>query len=180
MPRHLFALALVFAAAPSVAQETTPSVADHENWSVFVAAANDTDPKQCFIASRESENEVTQNGAPSTARRSDPILHVTNTPGVDAPDVVSAFLGYPPDTNQSLEIKIGSATFPLLAGADADSEWAWTRPDDDLGAVTAMRGGSVAVVTSNSRTGKIIVDSFSLIGFTAALDDARARCAAES
>ena len=180
MPRHLLALAFAVLAAPTFAQETTPAVADHENWSVFIASANDSDPKQCFIASQASESDVTLDGAPSTARRSDPVLHVTNTPGTDAPDVISAFLGYPPDTGKPLEIRIGTATFPLLAGRDTDSEWAWTQPDDDQNAVDAMRGGAVAIVTSQSRTGKTIVDSFSLIGFTAALDDARARCAAGS
>ena len=167
----LFAIALV-APGFAAAQSTAPSVADHENWSVFTVA----EPKQCFIASRAAETTVTRNGQPSTARRGEPVLHVTHTPG-GSDDVVSAFFGFPPDPVQSIELRIGSDTFTLLAGKDSLSEWGWSQPGDDANAVSALRAGNVATVTTLSRTGKTIVDSYSLKGFTAALEDARARCA---
>lgn len=167
----LFALAL---AVPGWAvAQTAPSVADHENWSVFTVA----EPKQCFIASRAAETTVTRNGQPSTAKRGEPVLHVTHTPSAGADDVVSAFFGFPPDPVQSIELRIGSDSFTLLAGKDGLAEWGWSQPGDDANAVSALRAGNVATVTTLSRTGKTIVDSYSLKGFTAALEDARARCA---
>jgi hypothetical protein len=43
--------------------------------------------------------------------------------------------------------------------------------------VAAMRAGAQAVVTGVSSRGTTTIDTFSLMGFTAALDAARAACA---
>ena len=174
--QRVWILAALFAAGSATAQQATTSLAEHENWSVFVANAEGSVPKQCFIATKAEETTVTLDGAPSTARREEPILHVTNTAGVTGPDVVSVDLGYPPDSGKELDIRVGGASFTLVAGTGGDAEWAWTTPDDDAQVVEAMRGGAAAVVTTRSTTGKTISDTFSLIGFTAALEDARARC----
>jgi invasion protein IalB len=42
--------------------------------------------------------------------------------------------------------------------------------------IAAMRAGSEIVMTASSTRGTQVVDTFSLQGFTAAIDDAEARC----
>jgi len=166
----LTALATVLA-VPALAQDTVNSVADFQNWSVFVTES----PRQCFVANRDAETEITLDGAPTTANRGDPFLYVTHTPGTES-DVVSVFLGFPPDRNAPPIIGIGGETYELLPGQGADREWAWVQPKDDKIVLDGMIAGNLAVVTSQSTTAKTIADSFSLVGFTDALNDARARC----
>lgn len=169
--RTLLASILALAAMPAAAQSTVSSVADFQNWSVFVTET----PRQCFVANRDAETEITRNGQPTSANRGDPYLYVTHTPGTEN-DVVSVFLGFPPDRNNPPIIGIGGQTYDLLPGQGGEREWAWVQPKDDKVVLGGMVAGTVAVVTSQSTTAKTIADSFSLLGFTDALNDARARC----
>lgn len=155
------------------AQGTVKAVADFQNWSVFVT----DNPRQCFVANREAETEVTRDGQPTSANRGVPFLYVTHTPGQPS-EVVSVFLGFPPDREKPPIIGIGGTTYQLLPGEGGEREWAWVQPQDDNIVLKGMVDGALAVVTSQSTTAKTIADSFSLLGFTDALTDARARCEA--
>lgn len=166
-------LALGLGISGAVAQETVDAVAEHDNWSVFEA----DNPRQCFVASKAAETTILQNGQPATANREEPVLNVVITPGPPASTIVSVDLGFPPDRAKDITLKIGDVSYTLLPGVDAEREWAWTRPEHDTAAIDAMRGGNVASVVSESLTKKTFTDSFSLVGFTAALGDAAARCA---
>ena len=56
-------------------------------------------------------------------------------------------------------------------------EWAWAGTDeDDQKIINAMKKGAKAVLTAKSRRGTKTQDTFSLMGFTAALEDAEKRC----
>ena len=166
-------LVLGLAATGAMAQETVDAVAEHDNWSVFEA----DNPRQCFIASKAAETQIMQNGKPAKANREEPVLNVVVTPGPPASTIVSVDLGFPPDRAKDITLKIGDVSYNLLPGVEAEREWAWTRPEHDTAAIDAMRSGSVASVVSESLTKKTFTDSFSLVGFTAALGDAAARCA---
>ena len=50
-------------------------------------------------------------------------------------------------------------------------------PSDDAKLVAAMKRGSNAVVTGVASRGTTTKDTFSLLGFTAATEDAEKRCA---
>lgn len=168
-----FAISLVacLIGAPVLAQTTFNSVDDYQNWSVFVTE----DPRQCFIANRDTETEITFDGAPATANRGDPFLYVTHTPGTEN-DVISVFLGFPPDRNAPPELRIDGTSYTMLPGQGRNREWAWIAPKDDKAVLTGMISGQTAQVVSTSTTNKIITDSFSLLGFTDALNNARSRC----
>ena len=57
-------------------------------------------------------------------------------------------------------------------------QWAWAgSPDDDAKIMAAMKAGSSAVATARSGRGTQTVDTFSLSGISAALDEAAKRCA---
>jgi hypothetical protein len=59
-----------------------------------------------------------------------------------------------------------------------EGEWAWpATPEDDQRIVAAMKRGSSAVVQARSGRGTVTNDSFSLLGFTAAVEEAGRRCA---
>ena len=64
-----------------------------------------------------------------------------------------------------------------MPGTDGDSkEWAWTDPSDDSRTVAAMRRGVTATLKGTSTRDTVTEDDFSLSGFTAAVEDAAARC----
>ena len=49
-------------------------------------------------------------------------------------------------------------------------------PADDSRVVAALRGGANAKLTGTSSRGTTTEDTFSLMGFTAAVEDAEGRC----
>ncbi|BBU53929.1 hypothetical protein KU6B_01940 [Mameliella alba] len=68
---------------------------------------------------------------------------------------------------------IGDSEFELYT----EGEWAWpATPQDDTRIITAMKRGADAVVSAISSRGTATKDTFSLLGFTAAFEDAEARC----
>ena len=72
-----------------------------------------------------------------------------------------------------MTLTVGDETFNLFT----DGEWAWSGgPEEDAKIVAALKGGANAVLVGNSSRGTRTEDTFSLMGFTAAVDDAGARC----
>jgi hypothetical protein len=72
-----------------------------------------------------------------------------------------------------VNVNIKGSEFELFT----EGEWAWpaTKADDSK-IVTAMKRGAEAVVTGISSRGTTTKDTFSLLGFTAAVEDAEGRC----
>ena len=82
--------------------------------------------------------------------------------------------GYPFANNSSVTLEISGSTFELFT----DGEWAWpATPEADAQIVSAMRRGAEAVLRGRSGRGNQTIDTFSLLGFTAAVEDAASRCA---
>jgi hypothetical protein len=72
-----------------------------------------------------------------------------------------------------VSLKIGDNSFELYT----EGEWAWpATPQDDGRIITSMKRGASAVLTARSARGTITKDTFSLLGFTAATEDAGKRC----
>ena len=70
-------------------------------------------------------------------------------------------------------MNIGGNVFKLFS----EGESAWTgSPSEDAKLVTALRGGSSAVITGRSARGTMTKDTFSLSGITAATNKAQAAC----
>ncbi len=149
------------------AQESNNRVGTMTDWNVFV----DGNPKECWGVSKPRETVNTKDGAPTSVRRGDILLFVTHRPGT-APQV-SFTGGYPFANGSTVGVSIGGTKFELFT----DGEWAWSgSAEDDAALIRALRGGSDAVVTARSGRGTQTKDTFSLRGFTAAMDDAAARC----
>jgi hypothetical protein len=165
-PAALLAVAM---ALPAGAQESSNRVNTETDWSVFV----EDNPTQCWIVSAPKSIRNVRDGQEVPARRGDIRLFVSYWPGADKRGEVSVTGGYPYADGSTVTITVGSTTFELFT----DGELAWAAsPTDDERIVAAMRRGAEAVVVGRSARGTRTEDTFSLMGFTAAVEDAEGRC----
>lgn len=172
MNKVVLALAAAVAfALPAFAQESSNRVATQTDWSVFV----EDNPTQCWIVSAPKSIRNTKDGREVAARRGEIRLFVSFWPGQEKKGEVSVTGGYGYREGSTVSMTIGSSTFELFT----DGELAWgASPAEDQRIVNAMKRGSQAVVVGVSqRSGTRTEDTFSLLGFTAAVEDAESRCA---
>ncbi len=164
-------MAATFAATNAFAQEeSTNRVAAETDWSVFVEA----DPKECWSVSAPKETVNTRDGRVVAVRRGDILLFVFYRPGAGVKGQVTFTGGYPFANGSTVNLDIGGTEFELFT----DGEWAWPATEaDDAKIITAMKRGTSAILTARSTRGTQTKDSFSLLGFTAAVEDAEKRCA---
>lgn len=162
-------LALGLTASGALAQVSTNRVAANTDWSVFV----EDSPKECWGVTAPKETVNSKDGQSVSVRRGDILLFVTFRPGV-AEGEVSFTGGYPFATGSTVGLDIGGTKFDLFT----DGEWAWSgSKDDDAKIVAALKTGASAILTAHSGRGTETKDTFSLLGVSAALDEAAKRCA---
>jgi invasion associated locus B (IalB) protein len=171
-PRTPAAVVLALLAAGPALAQSSESVAAHTDWSVFV----EDDPKECYIASQPENSIARRDGNPVEVDRGDIRLFVSFRPGENVTNEVSFTGGYPFQDGSTVALAIGNNEFTLNPGQGDAAEWAWTAPADDSRVVAALRGGASAKLTGTSARGTTTEDTFSLTGFTAAIEDAEARC----
>jgi len=81
--------------------------------------------------------------------------------------------GYPFADGSTVNMKIGDDEFELFT----EGEWAWpATTEDDAKILAAMKRGIDAVLTARSTRGTQTKDTFSLLGYTAAVEEAEKRC----
>lgn len=165
--RALLVAALTCGAQSAVAQESTNRVATMTDWSVFT----EENPKECWGVSSPKETVNTRDGQPVSVRRGDILLFVTFRPG--AAGEVSFSGGYPFASGSTVKLDIDGTPFELFT----DGEWAWPgTKEDDAAILAALKKGTNAVMQGQSGKGTQTKDSFSLRGFTAAMEEAAKRC----
>lgn len=159
--------AFSFAATVAHAQESTNRVATMTDWNVFT----EEEPKECWGVSKPKETVNSRDGQPVSVRRGDILLFVTFRPG--KPGEISFTGGYPFAGGSTVEVSVDGQPYQLFT----DGEWAWPgSAEDDAALLAALKGGTTAVMTARSGKGTQTVDTFSLRGFTAAMEDAGKRC----
>ncbi|MCR9089182.1 MAG: invasion associated locus B family protein [Rhodobacteraceae bacterium] len=151
------------------AQESSNRVAAKTDWSIFV----EDNPKQCWVVSAPTENIARRDGRVVAVRRGDIYLFVSFWPDSAEMGQVSFLGGYPFREGSAVELKIGDSEFQLIT--DGETAWAAT-PEDDRRIAAAMKRGAEAMVVGVSQRGTQTTDRFSLMGFTAAIEDAEKRC----
>lgn len=167
MTRALLVAAMAVGAGAATAQESTNRVATMTDWSVF----EEGNPKECWGVSSPKETVNTRDGQPVSVRRGDILLFVTFRPG--APGEISFSGGYPFAGGSTVKLDIDGTTFELFT----DGEWAWPgTTDDDAAILAALKKGTNAVLEARSGKGTQTKDTFSLRGFTAAMEEAAKRC----
>ena len=167
----ILAAVLGMAALPLAAQELA-MVDSETDWSVYVAES----PKECFIVSKPTNWSAQRDGQAVTVRRGDIRFYISIIPGEEIINEPSFLAGYPLKQDSPVEMRIDSTSISLYPNAEINPEYAWPRPDEDSALITAMRGGSEAIVVGTSARGTITTDTFSLIGFTAAFEKAQEMC----
>lgn len=165
------ALALGLAATGAAAQdETTNRVAAETDWSVF----QESDPVECFGVSAPKESVNTRDGQAVEVNRGETLLFVFYRPSENVNGQVTFTGGYPFASGSTVTLNIGGTDYQLFT----EGEWAWpATPEDDVRIVTAMKAGAEATLTGVSGRGTQTRDTFSLLGFTAAVEEAERRCA---
>ncbi len=168
--RILTATALIAASSSVSAQESSNRVAANTDWSVFV----EDNPTECWGVSAPKETVNSRDGNVVQVRRGDILLFVFYRPGASVQGQVAFTGGYPFASGSTATLDIGGTTFELFT----EGEWAWpATPEDDAKIVAAMKRGSGASMTARSGRGTVTKDTFSLLGFTAAVEEAARRCA---
>ncbi len=167
--RAIGAVALCGLAGMAAAQESDNRVAANTDWSVFV----EDGPKECWGVSAPKETVNTRDGKAVSVRRGEILLMVFYRPGESVSGQVAFTGGYPFASGSSAELNISGTKFQLFT----EGEWAWpATPQDDAKIVASMKRGADAIVTARSGRGTQTQDKFSLLGFTAAVEDAANRC----
>ena len=164
----LGALALV--ASGAVAQEqSTNRVAAKTDWSVFV----EDNPTECWGVSTPKEVVNTRDGRVVAVNRGQTLLMVFYRPSAEAKGQVAFTGGYPFASGSTVTMSISGNTYELFT----EGEWAWPATTaDDAKIIAAMKRGADATLTARSSRGTQTKDTFSLLGFTAAVEDAAKRC----
>lgn len=160
-------------AAPAIeAQAAAERVAAHSDWTVFMSS----DPKECYIVSTPKTSTAKRDGKEVEVDRGSISLFVRFNPSESVANEVSFTGGYPFKPGNAVKVTVGSESFGLNPGPGDASGWAWPTAADDSRIVGALRRGASAVVTGVSARGTTTTDTFSLAGFTAAVNEADSRC----
>lgn len=156
--------------APALAQsESTNQVAAKTAWSVFTEQS----PRECWAVSAPTETVNSKDGKVVAVRRGEILFMTFFRPDAGVRGQVAFTGGYPFADGSTVEVDVGGEKFQLYT----EKEWAWpASADDDAKIIAAMKRGSDAVLTARSGRGTQTKDTFSLIGYTAAMEEAQKRC----
>ncbi|MBC7132304.1 MAG: hypothetical protein H5U16_04250 [Roseovarius sp.] len=171
MARIAAGIALAGAMATGVAAQgtSTNQVATSTAWSVF----EESDPRECWAVSAPTETVNTRDGRVVAVRRGDILLMTFFRPGAGVQGQVTYTGGYPFAPGSTVNMRVGAESYEMFT----EGEWAWAASDEDDGKIlAAMKRGVDAVLTARSARGTQTRDTFSLLGYTAAVEEAEKRC----
>ena len=171
LPRTLLAGAFAAAiSASSVAADTAPTLLGSFNdWSAFQSTTGQG--RTCYALAKPKSSE------PKKAKRDPIYLLISDWPlrkTKSEPEIVP---GYEYKAESTVSAAIGSDKFEFFTKNDGDSGSAWVKEQaDEIRFVEAMKRGAQVVVTGTSKRGTLTHDTYSLGGFTAALDKIHSSC----
>lgn len=159
MRATIIALLLTPVLSLAAAAQTPEFLGSHRDWNVY--AFTEDSQKICYMASEPTKQEG------DYTRRGDPAVLVTRRPGSPAVDEVSVQPGYSYLEGSEVEVDIGGRKFMLFTRG----EHAWTKSEDaDEALISAMKRGSNMTVRGTSTRRTYSLDTYSLLGFTAAYE----------
>lgn len=169
-------IGLGLALSAATAQTATNPVAAQTDWIIFVY----DEPKQCWAVSppQQGKSTASRDGRPVAVNRGDIFLFVSFWPKEAQTSggmgEVSFIGGYDFAEGEPVVLEIGESRFELFT--EGNTAWA-TSPEEDRRIASAMKAGATATITGvSARSSTTTKDSFSLMGFTAAYEDAQKRC----
>ncbi len=144
-------------------------VGSHRDWNVY--KFQDGEQTICYMASEPKKQEG------DYTRRGNPAVLVTRRPGPRVLDEVSVQPGYTYQDGSEVEIQIDGEKFLLFTRG----EHAWAKREDaDKALINAMKRGSNMTVRGTSSKSTYSLDTYSLLGFTAAYEAMGDACAEAS
>ena len=172
---HMVSVILLTSSVVSAQQTSNKRMSQKTDWAVFV----DGDPKDCWAVSTPDRPSLnTKDKRVVSVKRGEIMLMVTYRPSQKVIGQLAFTGGYPFAADKTVTLNVDGIIYDLRPGIEKiASEWAWTdSPEADQKVVAAMKRGKTAILTGQSKRGTITKDTFSLLGFTAAVDDVAKRC----
>lgn len=164
-------LATLVALAPLFAVAQAPQfLGTYRDWNVY--RFEDGEQTICYMASEPKKQEG------DYTRRGNPAVLVTRRPGPNSGDEVSVQPGYSYLAGSEVEVQVDDQReFSLFT----KGEHAWTKStEDDRALINAMRRGTDMTVRGTSVKDTYSLDTYSLMGFTAAYEAMSEACDEES
>jgi hypothetical protein len=164
-----FVAALLAFLPLSAAAQSPQFLGTYRDWNVY--KFTDGEQTICYIASEPKKQEG------DYTRRDRPALLVTRRPGSRVVDEVSVQPGYSYLDGSQVEVAVDrNREFELFTRG----EHAWTKSEQaDKDLIQAMKGGSDMTVRGTSIKETFSLDTYSLLGFTAAYDAMTEACSGE-
>jgi len=163
------AVVALAASGVSAQEESTNQVAAKTAWSVF----EDSSPRECWAVSSPTETINKKDGRIVAVRRGDILLMTFYRPGAGVQGQLAFTGGYPFAGGSTVNLDISGNKFELFT----EGEWAWpASAADDAKIISSLKRGADATLTARSSRGTQTSDRFSLMGFTAAVEEAEKRC----
>jgi hypothetical protein len=155
-----WALTLFLALSGAALAEGEPQqVGAFDDWLAYSYDAADS--KVCYVSSTPKSSE------PKNAKRDPAFFLVTHMPGRKPPvrGEVSTIIGYPFKEEQTVKLTIDTESYDMFSKGDT----AWVDTGTDKKIVAAMKAGKTLKVEGTSWRGTQTVDTYSLVGISAAL-----------
>lgn len=177
--------ALALMIAIPAAAETATRKNYKTDWSIFVEEPPAVQQRMCWLASAPQKVENTRNGSPVTVDRGEIAIFVLYIPGEfdDNGNPIEGQLsfsaGYPLAQGGTAEMQIGSARYVLGSHPEeATPDTLFADPFEEEKILNSMKKGAEAIITARSARGTDTKDTFSLTGFTAAVEEIERLCGA--
>ena len=121
----------------------------------------------CYIGSLPIKSDL-----PETKKRGDNYILVYKIIGSDE-NIVQVEAGYQYNLDKDIIVKIDNTSFKFYSTEDS-SDTAWTDTDEKV--IYAMKRGLVLVLSGQSTRGTITNDTYTLKGFTSAINKLNEDC----
>ena len=165
--RILFFAAFFALLAPPPAAAQVKTLGTFQDWIAYQTSQGGK--RICYIVSTPKKDEG------NYSKRGDILTMVTHRPASKSFNVVSLHAGYKYKKGSTAEVTIGGAKFTLFTNA----ETAWANDTaDDKALVKNMRAGAKMIIRAKSWRGTETKDTYSLLGFTAAIRAINKACKA--
>lgn len=163
-------LAAVMGAGAVAAAESRPTlVGDFRDWHVYRLGAGAA--RLCYALSEPKQMN------PSGANRDQVSFLISTWPGRRVRNEPSVVPGYPYRPGSKAQVQVGNERFDFFTRNEGTNGGAWAEAAaDEVRLIAALRKGSAMTVTGTSQRGTLTRDSYSLAGFSAALDRLDAEC----
>ncbi len=158
-------LALAVAVSPQGSAEAAKLIKKFKDWTIYEHKKGGD--RLCFITSRPKKMR------PKNVIRGDVMFYVSSWPEQGVRDEVSVKIGYHFAPDSETEVKIDKKGFKMSVNKDRGYI---TSPEREKAFVAAMRRGVMMTVYGRSKRGTDTVDTYSLSGVTAALNELKKLC----